>query len=377
MKPEKTIGHFPISLRWFATTDCNLNCTHCFFRNGNLRSSSTMSEREFFDLVDHTRPIRNINAVQILGGEPFVRKDIMQILMGLSKRKIPVSLITNGTAIPDEFYTCLNELSVFELVFSIDGASDEIYSKIRGNNHFDDAIDNLLRYRERKKNSKLKVNYVLTKVNSAFPAKIVNYFQNLSVDVLDFNFFEERGNGAINKETLRISNREKLDFVESVYSYGPTGKMKIQFPLHPLVLKYLSLRHKVSAPMEFRGCTAIVREVLILADGRVSPCASFINKKWVQKALGFSLLSVQEKCLPDILMSPEYDRFIKSRYPKSYKDYYPCQSCEYLGNWCNPCFFESYCGRPFVADLCKEAVRRMPSVIRKSGMETIGATGCL
>lgn len=373
-KLEKVIGHFPISLRWFATNDCNLNCTHCFFRNGNLQSSSTMSSQEFFDLVDHTRSVRNINGIQILGGEPFVRKDIMQILVELGKRKIPVSLITNGTVVPDEFYTCLTQLSVFELVFSIDGITDDIYAKIRGNNHFDNAIDNLVKYQERKKNSKLKVNYVLTKINSYSPVKIVQYFENLSVDILAFNFFEERGNGAINKGALRISNKEKLDFIESVYSYGSTGKMKIQFPLHPLVLKYLSLRHKVSVPMEFRGCTAIVREVLILADGRVSPCASFINKKWIQKALGFSLLSAKENSLPDILESSEYDRFIKSRYPKAYHDYYPCQSCEYLGNWCNPCFFESHCGRPFVADLCKEAVRRMPSIIKKSGVETIASS---
>jgi len=367
MEQEKIIGHFPVSLRWFATNDCNLNCSHCFFRNGNLHSSSTMSGQKFLDMVDHTQSVRKISAIQILGGEPFIREDLMQILRGLSKRKIQVSIITNGTIIPNEFYNCIDKLSVSELVFSIDGSCETTYSKIRGSNHFNDVISNLLRYREVKpKKSNLKVNYVLTKINSSSPEEIVAFFNNMSIDVLSFNFFEERGNGAINKKTLHISDKEKLDFVESVYKYRPKGKTKIQFPLHPLVLKYLSLKYKFSAPMEFRGCTAIVKEILILADGRISPCASFINKKWVQKALGFSLLSVHDKRLPDILMSPEYDLFIKNRFPKSYKNYYPCQSCEYLGNWCNPCFFESYCGRPFVADLCKEVLRRMPSLIRKS-----------
>src|SRR4030067_3255331 len=100
---EKTIGRFPISLRWFATNDCNLNCIHCFFRNGNLQSSSSISKQDFLDLVDYTYSLRNINGIQILGGEPFARKDLVQILAELGKRKIPVSLITNGTIIPDEF----------------------------------------------------------------------------------------------------------------------------------------------------------------------------------------------------------------------------------------------------------------------------------
>src|ERR1043165_1659703 len=86
-------------LRLAVTDKCNLRCFYCMPEEGIdwLSRSELMSYEELMRMC--TLLVRNgISKIRITGGEPFVRKDIMSFIGGLSRLEglNELTLTTNG-----------------------------------------------------------------------------------------------------------------------------------------------------------------------------------------------------------------------------------------------------------------------------------------
>lgn len=355
---QKTLGQFGISIRWLITSNCNLNCRHCCFRGSNTDTGGSLSANEWLGSIDQIRKHRQINGIQILGGEPFSRNDIMTVLRGHAERGIQTSLITNGVILPSEFFADIDDLHVSEVTFSIDGPSPEVYGSIRDKNLFMDVIKNVKRLLRARRKTRVKVNYVLMATNVDSVEYAVEYFNSIGVDTISFNLFEPRGNGETNRDELEISTTKAFDCIEKVLLAGRHRDITIQVPLYPLAIAYMNKLYGLRLPMQYRGCVAGSMEVLILPDGNVAPCAAFLNRPWIRDFLGFEPLSILELPLETIIEMPAYQRFLEAKRSQKYKDYRPCNKCQYLGNWCEPCFFEGYIGRDCEIEMCAEVIGR-------------------
>ncbi len=88
----RKITHLRISV----TQRCNLDCFYCH-REGEKESGSEMSLEKIIRIGKLTSEIGAKN-VKITGGEPLMRKDIVQIVEGLSslKKFADISITTNG-----------------------------------------------------------------------------------------------------------------------------------------------------------------------------------------------------------------------------------------------------------------------------------------
>jgi len=86
-------------LRLAVTDRCNLRCFYCMPEEGNewLLRSELMTYEEMLRICSLLVSM-GIEKIRITGGEPFVRKDIMQFLTSLSKLKglQQISITTNG-----------------------------------------------------------------------------------------------------------------------------------------------------------------------------------------------------------------------------------------------------------------------------------------
>jgi sulfatase maturation enzyme AslB (radical SAM superfamily) len=135
---------------WFqvAGTLCNFTCHHCF-----ISCSPKNNSFVFLSLADVQQRLDESVALGVkeyyfTGGEPFLNKDMVPILVATLKYG-PATVLTNGTVFKDEWLDTLREAeanSIYSLEFrvSIDGFSPETNDPIRGAGTFDRAMKGVM-----------------------------------------------------------------------------------------------------------------------------------------------------------------------------------------------------------------------------------------
>lgn len=124
--------------RWaflFITRSCNINCAYC---NVPKQSRDEMSVSEWTKVLDRLQAWR-LAGVNILGGEPLLRKDLVYDLVErATARRLLTTLTTNGILLNQQTIDKFAELGLFSLQISVDSLQ-------RGPKYHPEAID-LLEY---------------------------------------------------------------------------------------------------------------------------------------------------------------------------------------------------------------------------------------
>lgn len=105
---------------WNCTRQCNLNCIHCYASASGQKSQeemdTTTAERFIRDLADFGIP-----AILFSGGEPLLRKDLLQLSGLASNSGIRIALSTNGTLIDRGVAGEISSAGFAEVGISLDG----------------------------------------------------------------------------------------------------------------------------------------------------------------------------------------------------------------------------------------------------------------
>ena len=128
-------------IQWDSTNDCNLNCAHCYHNregeehaNHSQREDSLMTFNEVKDMIDDlnttTKRWNFLPRFQISGGEPMLRKDLMDILEYTNSLNMETRILTNGTLITKDKARDLYSIGIKRLQVSLDG-SKETHNNIR------------------------------------------------------------------------------------------------------------------------------------------------------------------------------------------------------------------------------------------------------
>lgn len=172
----------PYWIVYFPTDACNYKCKHCFLEN--IPEKKEMSYEEIMKIFSFSKSLKHTR-IGISGGEPFLRKDIVEVLTGLSKLGYKLEITTNG-AFPEKVKAFLSEVdtSNVDLAVSIDGLP-EINDQIRAKGGFQKALRTLKIAQEIGVNT-LQVNTVIQKSNIKQLEEIKRYFSDLGVK---YHFF--------------------------------------------------------------------------------------------------------------------------------------------------------------------------------------------
>lgn len=97
------------------TRKCNLDCDFCFNKQGTYNSCG-ISQKEIFKVLQEVSD-SGIKAVRFTGGEPFLRKDLCEILRKAKSLGMYVILNTNSFLIDEGNKDCFNyvDLVLFSL----------------------------------------------------------------------------------------------------------------------------------------------------------------------------------------------------------------------------------------------------------------------
>lgn len=101
---DTILNYTPPNIVIYTTKNCNLNCDFCFIGDDlNPKNGSEFELRyeDYLKLVENSF-FKNSLRVGLLGGEPFIAKDIFKILKDLKTRRKVTTVVTNSTLLKGE-----------------------------------------------------------------------------------------------------------------------------------------------------------------------------------------------------------------------------------------------------------------------------------
>ncbi|MEW6350441.1 MAG: 12,18-didecarboxysiroheme deacetylase [Thermodesulfobacteriota bacterium] len=118
---------------WNVTRRCNLKCIHCYAQSEDKDYSGELTIEEGKALIDD---LAEFGAPVILfsGGEPLVRKDILELIRYAAQSGRRAVVSTNGTLISRELASKLHEIGLSYVGISLDGLEQvhDAFRQVRG-----------------------------------------------------------------------------------------------------------------------------------------------------------------------------------------------------------------------------------------------------
>ena len=133
----------PYVVSWNLTYRCNLACEHCYLDAGakplvdtdNFADRSELGTEECFRVIDEIAAFAPECVTILTGGEPLLRRDILEIVRRAAERELWVVVGTNGVRITENLARRLAEAGVRGLSLSLDALDPDRHDhfrKVRG-----------------------------------------------------------------------------------------------------------------------------------------------------------------------------------------------------------------------------------------------------
>ena len=121
----------PTSIHLSITWRCNLNCMQCDIPVTGDRSRPELTTEQICDYILQLKKWLGPYQFNIAGGEPFIRKDLMDIIEFSTRNGVSVNVTTNGMLITEEIATRLEKSGINSLNISLDGFKEETHDRTR------------------------------------------------------------------------------------------------------------------------------------------------------------------------------------------------------------------------------------------------------
>jgi radical SAM protein with 4Fe4S-binding SPASM domain len=133
----------PYVVSWNLTYRCNLACEHCYLDAGgtplvgteNFADRSELGTEECFGVIDEIAAFAPECVTILTGGEPLLRRDILEIVRRAADRQLWVVVGTNGVRITENVARRLSEAGARGLSISLDALDPDrhdSFRKVRG-----------------------------------------------------------------------------------------------------------------------------------------------------------------------------------------------------------------------------------------------------
>jgi radical SAM protein with 4Fe4S-binding SPASM domain len=291
VKINEMLEKHPLQIiSWEATRRCNLNCVHCGSPHENVDLELELSTQEIieaFDQIAQDFDMSQFRHINVTGGEPFVRDDLLLILREISKYPFyrNIDIQTNGLFLakrPDIISTLI-ECGVTGIGVSIDGLESTHDSFRRKKGGFNEAV--------RAAKSCVEAGFVVT-------ASVVVHAKNLQEIPTLFDFIRDKvkprvfrlmfidpiGRTNIDSEYL-LTNDQKMHvikFLQDKYmvdcgDYSNPKTMMVELGCGGWFGKELEGTFR---PFIFH-CIAGMNNLGILYDGKIASCSN-ISREFIE-----------------------------------------------------------------------------------------------
>lgn len=231
----------PLLIQWDITAACNLRCVHCYMDASTHPVEKELTIQEMEALI-HRFAGYGVLSIHLLGGEPFTRPDILQIIDAITSHSMFCYISTNGTLLTADIIKHLAKVPRLTVDVSLDGVCPRSHDSFRGvKGTFDTVIGTIKQLLA--KNIETNVTSVLGNHNFAEIESLIDLAVKLGVKRIQFLTFAPTGRGT-----------------EAIQKYGFEAAQleSVRKKLMNLILKYWADIY-IDAPMI--GCSLIALRV--------------------------------------------------------------------------------------------------------------------
>lgn len=189
----------PYSLTIEPTNICNLSCTQCPTGNNSLRRiKGDMNFNTYSNIISQLHE-STIYMLLYFQGEPFLSKNIFEMISLASEKKIYTATSTNGHYLTEENCEKIIDSGLKRIIISVDGTSQESYEKYRKQGNLSTVIKGIKTLIETKKRLKKK-----------FPKIIIQFlvFKHNEHEIPEIKEFARKNNLKLQLKTAQIYNKD-------------------------------------------------------------------------------------------------------------------------------------------------------------------------
>jgi MoaA/NifB/PqqE/SkfB family radical SAM enzyme len=302
-------------------------------------------------LVDNL-PEGAVRHVNIIGGEPTMLGDeLISVIERCAKKGIKVTFNTNGMKLRRRLVERIVQAGAAGVIVSIDGPTAESHDAVRGKGTFAVVTRNLAALTNYVRTTgapfDVTVNTVLTGYNADLLGQMVDFCIEHGVDRLNILPLSYTGWAADNLDSLHLSEQKEIDAAEHLVQHICSRPdrlagldLETRFVLPP-VADYLEKEFGFRLPMTKNCCGATTTFGYIDPTGKLHPCDR-VAFEFADATFGTSApreKNVARAAFFDVWNSPFYGEMFKFISDRAvYKNYVPCNRCEYLNaGFCVPC----------------------------------------
>lgn len=265
-------------LRLSLTERCQLRCTYCRAEEGACPKAEELSAEDFARIVRVMTHL-GINKVRLTGGEPMLRKDILEIVsrVGSVPGLNDLSMTTNAQMLPGKA-AALKAAGLRRLNISLDSLKPDVFREMTGGdlqlvlNGIDEAIEVGL--------VPLKINVVV--VAGMNDGEVDDFIALTREHPLDVRFIELMPIGDQGRNTeRRISNQDLLRERPYLQALPP------RYPGQPSAdYQVPGYRGRVGfiSPISHQFC-ADCNRIRVMSDGMLRPCLGVDSQISLKEAL--------------------------------------------------------------------------------------------
>lgn len=197
---------------WNITQRCNLKCIHCYAQAQDRASKNELTTEEGKRLIDNLGHF-GVPVLLLSGGEPLMRKDILELAQYATSKEIRTVLSTNGTLLTRDVTRALKEIGLSYVGVSLDGMRT-INDKFRGiKGSFDAAIKGIQNCKA--VGLKVGLRFTMNRINVKDIPSIFDLLEKEQTERLCFYHlvYAGRGTRLIQEDLNHQETREAVDLI--------------------------------------------------------------------------------------------------------------------------------------------------------------------
>jgi radical SAM protein with 4Fe4S-binding SPASM domain len=281
---ESIVNTYPfisntISDLWIHLSDkCNLNCPFCYSNSGADNNYTLDHEKivAFLEQIDKN----NRNSIILSGGEPFLYKNLIQLVKSIREMSFKsILIITNGTVGEEMYKEAIQYVDGIQV--SVDGTVADIHDVSRGTGSYAKMIKNLKLLKQYGV-KKLIISFTPTTNNIQDLPNVPKFAYHNNINAIHITRLMPVGRGKALENTLSLDSSIYQDnFKLFVDNFSNIEKViSIDSELEKSKRDLISLTfagdqsYKVAYKQRKMTCGMGMGSMCVGYDGKIYPCSS-------------------------------------------------------------------------------------------------------
>lgn len=253
----------PLTINWAINNNCNFLCRHCYSR------SDTAEELAGEVLCAAMKRVATagVLSVNFGGGEPLLRRDLLDIASCAAGCGMRVSMNSNGYLIDEEKSIALKNAGFSKVGISIDSREALVHDRFRGVAGSHERAVKALAWL-RKAGIKTSISTVICTFNHEEIDNLIEFALANKVSQLNFHNFKCSGLGLANKDELDLTPVQWQEFYRKALRAKEHVK-ELDISLDDPIIASLGLK---SGSSLVKGSVCGKLSLNIKSNGDITPC---------------------------------------------------------------------------------------------------------